>query len=177
LNMLKISLELAAYKNPNYQETATKFMEHFLYIAGAINNIGESNISMWDDEDQFYYDILHLPNGDSTRLKVRSMVGLIPFFAVETLKMEALEKLPYFKDRLDFFLKARPDLASLVSKWVEPGVSETRLFSLLRGSRVKKLLTRSWMKQNFFQTMALGLFLNSIKTIHTNIILMVLRSL
>jgi hypothetical protein len=142
LNMLKISLELAAYKNSNYQETATKFMEHFLYIAGAINNIGESNISMWDDEDQFYYDILHLPNGDSTRLKVRSMVGLIPLFAVETLKMEALDKLPYFKERLEFFLNARPDLSNLVSKWVDPGVKETRLFSLLRGSRMKKILSR-----------------------------------
>jgi len=142
LNMLRISLELAVYKNVNYQDTATKFMEHFLYIAGALNSIGTSNESLWDDEDQFYYDILNLPDGQSTRLKVRSMVGLIPFFAVENLKMEAIQKLPYFRERLDFFLHQRPDLANLVARWIEPGVGESRLLSLLRGHRMKKILEK-----------------------------------
>ncbi|HEY8401321.1 MAG TPA: glucosidase [Cytophagaceae bacterium] len=142
LNMLRISLELAVYKSINYQETASKFLEHFLYIAGAMNNIGGTNVGLWDDEDNFYYDILHLPHGGSTRLKVRSMVGLIPLFAVENLKMEALEKLPYFRSRLDYFMEQRPDLASLVARWVEPGVGESRLLSLLRGYRMKMILQR-----------------------------------
>ncbi|MBX9852998.1 MAG: glucosidase, partial [Cytophagaceae bacterium] len=144
LNMLRISLELAVNKNINYQETAIKFFEHFLRIAGALANVGKSNISMWDDEDQFFYDILHLPDGNSTRMKIRSMVGLIPFFAVENLKTEALEKLPYFRERLEWFLKMRPELTNLISRWVEPGAGagESRLLSLLRGSRMKKLMKR-----------------------------------
>jgi hypothetical protein len=141
LNMLRMSLELAVYK-PVYEHTATKFLEHFLYIAGALNNIGNTGVSLWDDEDNFYYDLLNLPNGDTTRLKIRSMVGLIPFFAVETLKKEALDKLPFFRGRLEFFLKKRPDLASNVSRFDEPGEKDTRLLSLLRGFRMKMVLRR-----------------------------------
>jgi hypothetical protein len=141
LNMLRMSLELAVHK-PVYQHTATKFLEHFLYIAGALNNIGNTGVPLWDDEDNFYYDLLHLPNGSTTRLKIRSMVGLIPFFAVETLKKEALDKLPFFRERLEFFLKKRPDLASNVSRFDEPGEKDTRLLSLLRGFRMKMVLKR-----------------------------------
>jgi Glycosyl hydrolase family 63 C-terminal domain len=141
LNMLRISLELAVIK-PVYQHTATKFLEHFLFIAGALNNIGSTNVPLWDDEDNFYYDILHTPDGKTTRLKVRSMVGLIPLFAVETLKPEALVKLDFFRERLEYFLKHRPDLANLVSRWTEPGAGETRLLSLLRGFRMKRILKR-----------------------------------
>jgi hypothetical protein len=141
LNMLRISLELAVHK-PVYEHMATKFLEHFLYIAGALNNMGNSNEGLWDDEDNFYYDILHLPDGETKRLKIRSMVGLIPFFAVETLKKEALDKLPIFRERLEYFLKKRPDLASNVSRFDEPGEKNTRLLSLLRGFRMKMVLKR-----------------------------------
>jgi hypothetical protein len=103
LNMLRMSLDLAVHK-PIYQHTASKFLEHFLYIAGALNNIGSTNVPLWDDEDNFYYDILHTPDGKTTRLKIRSMVGLIPLFAVETLKPEALVKLDFFRERLEYFL-------------------------------------------------------------------------
>ena len=141
LAMMRISLELALTK-PIYQDLATKFFEHFLYIAGAMNNIGGEGLSLWDEEDQFYYDVLHEPDGHSFPLKIRSLVGLIPLFAVEVLEPQVLERLPEFRQRLEWFLANRPDLAGLVSRWHEPGVGERRLLSLLRGSRMKRLLRR-----------------------------------
>ena len=141
LNLLRIALELAATK-PIYQDMATKFFEHFMYIAGAMANIGESNIDLWSQDDEFFYDVLHYPDGGSIPLKVRSMVGLIPLFAVETIEPELLEKLPEFKQRMDWFLDYRKDLAALVSRWEKPGLGERRLLSVLRGHRMKKLLKR-----------------------------------
>jgi hypothetical protein len=141
LNMLRISLELALSKSI-YQDMATKFFEHFLYIAGAMTNIGGKGINLWDDEDGFFYDVLHGSHGEHIPLKVRSMVGLIPLFAVETLEPELLNRLPEFKKRLEWFLNYRPDLAGLVSRWFEPGLGERRLLSLLRGHRMKRLLKR-----------------------------------
>jgi hypothetical protein len=143
LNLLRISLELALH-NPVYEDIATKFFEHFLNIAEAMTNIGGDGrgIGLWDEEDQFYYDELNLPDGKITKLKIRSMVGLIPFFAVETLEPQMLDRLPGFSRRLHWTLKNRPDLAALVSRWQEPGLGERRLLSLLRGSRMKKLLRR-----------------------------------
>jgi hypothetical protein len=97
---------------------------------------------LWDEEDQFFYDVLNLPDDARVRLRIRSMVGLIPLFAVETLEPEMLAKLPGFHGRLQWFLSHRPDLADLVSHWQSPGRGERRLLSLLRGHRMKKLLRR-----------------------------------
>ncbi len=141
LNMLRIALELAR-ENPVYEDIATKFFEHFLYIALAMNNIGEHGIGLWDEDDEFYYDVLHLPGGEMQRLKVRSLVGLTPLFAVETIEPEMLTRLPGFARRLEWFLKYRPELADLVSRWHEPGRGDRRLLSLLRGHRMKCLLRR-----------------------------------
>jgi hypothetical protein len=150
LNLMRIALELALHNNV-YEDIATKFFEHFLHIAEAMTNIGgepgmsvpgEHGVGLWDEEDQFYYDELNLPDGRMLKLKVRSMVGLIPLFAVETLEPELLDKLPDFQRRLRWFLNYRPDLASLVSHWEEPGRGERRLLSLLRGRRMKQLLNR-----------------------------------
>ncbi|HEY8400820.1 MAG TPA: glucosidase [Cytophagaceae bacterium] len=142
LNMLRISIELSLTK-PVYQDCASKFFEHFLYIAGASVNIGgEQGISLWDEEDQFFYDVLHLPTDERIPLKVRSMVGLIPLYAVETIDPLRLEKLPDFKRRLEWVLTNRPDLAALISRWYEHGKGETRLLSVLRGHRMKMLLKR-----------------------------------
>ncbi|MCH7771219.1 MAG: glucosidase, partial [Bacteroidetes bacterium] len=140
LNLLRISLELSN-NNPIYQDLATKFLEHFLYIAGAMTNIGGEGIDLWDDEDEFYYDVLHSPKG-YTKLKVRSMVGLIPLLAVEVIEPEIIVKCPKFAQRMEWFLKYRPDLASLVSHWEIEGKGKRRLFSLLRGHRFKRLLKR-----------------------------------
>jgi hypothetical protein len=143
LNLLRISLELSLH-NPVYEDIATKFFEHFLDIASAMTNMGgdQSGVGLWDDDDKFYYDELNFPGGGMMRLKVRSMVGLIPLFAVETIEPELLDHLPDFKRRLEWYLNYRPDLAGLVSRWHEPGRGERRLLSLLRGHRMKKLLAR-----------------------------------
>ena len=141
LNLMRIALELAQY-NHTYEDIATKFFEHFLHIAKAMNNIGDQGMGLWDEEDQFFYDVLRLPDGQMMPLKVRSMVGLIPLYAVEILEPELLDKLPDFKRRLEWFLEYRPDLAALVSHWNEPGRGNRRLLSLLRGHRMKRLLKR-----------------------------------
>jgi hypothetical protein len=141
LNLMRIALELAQH-NHVYEDIATKFFEHFLHIAEAMTKVGEDEIGLWDDEDKFYYDVLHLPNGHTERLKVRSMVGLIPLFAVETLDPDLLQKLPGFTKRMEWFLNYRPDLASLVSHWEVEGKGQRRLLSLLRGHRMKRLLQR-----------------------------------
>jgi Mannosylglycerate hydrolase MGH1-like glycoside hydrolase domain/Glycosyl hydrolase family 63 C-terminal domain len=140
LNLMRIALELAQH-NHVYEDIATKFFEHFLHIAEAMTKFGDG-MGLWNEEDGFYYDVLNLPDGQMLPLKVRSMVGLIPLFAVETLEPELCAKLPAFTERLDWFLNYRPDLAALVSRWNEPGMGERRLLSLLRGSRMKKLLRR-----------------------------------
>ena len=141
LNMMRIALELAE-ENPVYQDVGSKFFEHFLYIAGATANVAGEGINLWDKEDEFFYDVLHLPHGEHIPLKVRSMVGLIPLFAVETLDADLLDRVPEFKERLEWFLNYRPDLSNLVSRWYEAGLGERRLLSLLRGSRMKRLLKR-----------------------------------
>jgi hypothetical protein len=140
LNLMRIALELAQH-NHVYEDIATKFFEHFLHIAEAMTQIGDG-ISLWNDDDGFFYDVLNLPDGQMLPLKVRSMVGLIPLFAVETLEPELCAKVPAFTERLDWFLNYRPDLAALVSRWNEPRKGERRLLSLLRGSRMKKVLRR-----------------------------------
>ncbi|MBP1625812.1 MAG: hypothetical protein H6Q00_287 [Holophagaceae bacterium] len=141
LNMMRIALELAL-ENPVYEDTATKFFEHFLYIAKAMTSMGHSGVALWDEEDEFFYDVLETPEGRHEHLKIRSMVGLIPFFAVEVLDSALLERLPEFHRRMKWFLKYRPDLAGLVSRWEEPGQGERHLLSLLRGHRMKRILAR-----------------------------------
>ncbi len=141
LNLLTIALELAVH-NPAYEDIALKFFEHFLYIADAMNNIAGESISLWDDQDEFFYDVLHLERGENMPLKLRSMVGLIPLFAVTTIEPALLEKLPEFKYRLEWFLEHRPDLSKLVSRWDEPRMGERRLLAILRGHRMKRVLSR-----------------------------------
>ena len=141
LNLMRIALELAQH-NGAYQDMATKFFEHFLYIASAMTDMGGHGVGLWDETDSFYYDVLNLPDGKTVPLRVRSMVGLIPLFAVETVEPALLEKVPRFKDRMEWFLENRPDLAGLVSRWLVPGSGERRLLSLLRGHRMKALLRR-----------------------------------
>jgi hypothetical protein len=141
LNLMRIALELAT-ENPVYQDVASKFFEHFLYIAAATTNIGGQGINLWDEHDEFFYDVLCLPGMHNVPLKVRSMVGLIPLFAVEVLDTELLAKVPEFTQRLEWFLNYRPDLAKLVSRWSDMGMKHTHLLSLLRGHRMKCLLKR-----------------------------------
>jgi hypothetical protein len=148
LNLMRIALELAQH-NRVYEDIATKFFEHFLYIAAAMNNIGDQRVGLWDEDDEFYYDVLRFPDGELMPLKVRSLVGLIPLCAVEILEPELIARLPDFSRRLQWFLDYRPDLAALVSHWAEPGRGNRRLLSLLRGHRMKRLLRRMLDEQEF----------------------------
>ena len=148
LNMLRIACEISL-ENPVYQDMASKFFEHFLHIAGAMQTIGGDQLNLWDEDDQFYYDMLHKENGEAELLKVRSMVGLIPLFAVEVLNADLLEKLPDFKRRVEWVLNNRPDLASLISSWYHPGKGETRLLSILRGHRMKMIMKRMFDETEF----------------------------
>jgi hypothetical protein len=148
LDMLTIALELAR-ENQVYEAIATKFFEHFLAIAEALNNLGGQGVPLWNEEDEFFYDVLHLPDDTITPIRVRSFVGLIPLFAVKTIEPALLETLPEFKERLEWYLANRPDLAQLVSRWQEPGVGERRLFALCRGHRMKRLLRRALDPEEF----------------------------
>lgn len=145
LNLLRISLELARH-NRVYEDIATKFFEHFLHIAEAMTNMAGEGIGLWDEEDKFYYDVLNMPdhNGGYHRIpmKLRSLVGLIPLFAVETLEPECIADLPGFQERLKWVLENKPNLAHLVSHWHVEGRGKRRLLSLLRGHRMKRLFKR-----------------------------------
>ena len=141
LNLMRIALELA-HRNHVYEDIATKFFEHFLYIARAMTDIAGKGIGLWDEKDNFYYTVLSLPNGQNFPLRLRSMVGLIPLFAVEVLEQELLQKVPGFQRRLRFFLDTRPNLTGLVSRYHEPGAKNRRLLSLARAFRMKKILAR-----------------------------------
>ena len=141
LNLMRIALELAR-ENPVYENIATKFFEHFLGIARAMNNIGGQGIGLWDETDEFFYDVLHFPNEQYFPLRVRSLVGLMPLLAVETIEPELLDAMPGFKFRLEWYLANRPDLTALVSRWFEPGAGERHLVALTRGHRMKCLLRR-----------------------------------
>ncbi len=141
LNMLRISLELAKV-NSAYEDTASKFLEHFLYIAGAVGNLYGSVLDLWDNEDGFFYDVLNMNNGEFTHLKVRSMVGIIPLFAVETLEADFVEDFPHFKRRMEWFLATRPEFTALVSTRPVDEHRVRRRFSLIREGRLKRMLTK-----------------------------------
>lgn len=149
LNMLRIALEISL-ERPVYQDVASKFFEHFLHIAAAINTPREkSGIGLWDEDDQFYYDKMSSDKNQTLFLKIRSLVGLIPLCAVEIIDDEMLDKLPDFKRRLEWILDNRPDLAALISRWNEPGKGETHLLSLLRGHRMKMVFRRLFDEKEF----------------------------
>lgn len=141
LNMMRISMELSLY-NPIYEDMAIKFFEHYLYIAEAMDNLGETKNGLWNEEDGFFYDLLQLNNGDSVSLKLRSIVGLIPMFAVEVVEHTLLEKLPNFRKRMDWILKNKPELANLVSHWEVEGKGGKHLMSVLRKTRLTRILQR-----------------------------------
>jgi hypothetical protein len=139
LNMLAIAMELAR-EDPAYEHVASKFWEHFLHIANAINHLGADGVGMWDTEDGFFYDVLHLPSGEHVPMKVRSMVGLIPLYAVETLDSDLLDRLPGFKRRLEWFLKHSNDLTANVASMQECGENERLLMSIVDGDQLRSVL-------------------------------------
>jgi Mannosylglycerate hydrolase MGH1-like glycoside hydrolase domain len=139
LNLLAIAMELAR-EDPVYEDVASKFWEHFIYIADAMNNLGQDGSELWNEDDGFFYDVLHLPNGDHLPMKVRSMVGLIPLFAIETLEPRTLNRLPGFKRRLEWFIENRPDLTANIACMRTPGMDERRLLSVVSQDRLRRVL-------------------------------------
>ena len=139
LNLLAIALELAS-EDYSYEDVASKFWEHFVYIADAMNNMGHENIGLWDETDGFYYDVLHFPDGRHHPMRVRSMVGLIPLFAVETLEPELLERLPGFKRRLEWFIENRPDLTKNIACMRTRGSGERRQLSIVDQEKLRRIL-------------------------------------
>lgn len=149
LMMMKIALELAeqdtVYQDIStnfsvYQDMATKFFEHFLRIATAMNEKRGEGASLWNEKDRFYYDLLHMHDGSMIPLKVRSMVGLIPLFAVETLEPRLMSSLPEFNRRTHWFIKNRPRLTATISSIDTPGVGERYLVSLLSRDKLESIL-------------------------------------
>lgn len=139
LNLLAIALELAS-EDPTYEDVASKFWEHFVYIAHAMGHRGDDGMGLWNEEHGFFYDVLKLPDGSHFPMKIRSMVGLIPLFAVETLDPEVLDKLPDFKRRLEWFIDNRPDLTENVACMRSEGRGERRLLSIATTERLRSIL-------------------------------------
>ena len=142
LNLLRIAVELARC-NSVYEDIALKFFEHFLYIANAMEH------TLWDDADEFYYSALNLPDGNRMTLRTRSVVGLIPMFAVEVIGDHVRSRLPEFARNARWFVEHRPDLARLISHWQDPNEGDQFLLSLLRGHRLKSLLRRALDESEF----------------------------
>jgi hypothetical protein len=139
LNMLAIALELAR-ENPAYEDVASKFFEHFVYIAHAMNDRGGEGIALWDEQDGFYYDVLHLPNGDHHYLKIRSLVGLTPLLAVETLEEDIVNRLPGFKKRMQWFIDNHPDVPEHIETAHSSERGTRRLLSLVNRRQLGHLL-------------------------------------
>jgi hypothetical protein len=139
LNMLAIALELAR-ENPAYEDVATKFFEHFVYIAHAMADIGGEGIELWNEEDGFFYDALHLPGEPTRPLRIRSLVGLVPLFAVQVLEPENLAGLPRFERRMKWFIRNRPDLRHHIARQKMVGGKSRRLLSLVSGERLQRIL-------------------------------------
>jgi hypothetical protein len=134
LNLLSIALELASEEH-EYEDVASKFWEHFVQIASAMNTLG-----LWDEEDGFYYDLLHRSDGQEIKLKIRSMVGLIPLFAVDSFEPSLLAKFPAFLRRLEWFIDNRPDITAGVACMRSPGVEGRRLFAIVDPARLRRVL-------------------------------------
>ena len=139
LDMLAIALELAG-EDPTYEDVASKFWEHFVYIARAMNHMGDDGLSLWDDGDGFFYDVLHTPAGERIPMKVRSLVGLLPLYASQTMEPELLERMPAFKRRMEWFIANRPDLTENMASMEVRGHGERRLFAITTRDQVERLL-------------------------------------
>ncbi|HKO91292.1 MAG TPA: glucosidase [Polyangiaceae bacterium] len=139
--MFEMALELGQ-EDHSYEGLATKFLEHFYWIAGAMDRLGENQDELWDEEDGFFYDVLHLPNGEALRLKVRSMVGLLPLCATATVSAEAAEKFPGVGKRIGQFLRRYPDLVANIHPLNTPGHGGRRLLAVCNESKLRSMLTR-----------------------------------
>jgi len=138
LNMLAIALELAK-QDKVYEDVASKFFEHFVFISDAMNNVGNECTELWNDRDGFYYDVLHM-DGQQVPIKLRSMVGLLPLLAVGTVESDWMDSLPEFRKRTEWFLKNRPDLTENIACLQTPGRNDRRLLAIVNQDRLRRVL-------------------------------------
>ncbi|MFM7427352.1 MAG: MGH1-like glycoside hydrolase domain-containing protein [Elainella sp.] len=139
--MLQIAVELALH-DPLYEDFAIKFFEHTMWIAGAMDRIGVHQDELWDEEDGFFYDVLQFPNGDSTRLKVRSLVGLLSLMAVSVFPQDAFDKLPYFKSVAEKFIMQHPELTHNVHLPNQLGERNRLMLAIVNQDKLRRLLSR-----------------------------------
>jgi hypothetical protein len=139
--MLQISIELALH-DPLYEDLAIKFFEHTLWIAGAMDRIGDNQDELWDEEDGFFYDLLRLPDGRAVRLKVRSMVGLLPLMAVSVLPKDVFQHLPRFSERATLFMLRHPELVDSLHLPNQPGYGGRLMLSVLNEKKLRRVLAR-----------------------------------
>ncbi len=139
LDLLAIALELS-HDDPVYEDVASKFWEHFVHIANAMNHLGGDGLSLWDRDDGFFYDVLHLPDGTRLPLRVRSLVGLMPLYAVQTMEPELLDAMPAFKRRLEWFVENRPDLTANLASMDVAGKKKRRLFAIADRKQLERIL-------------------------------------
>jgi hypothetical protein len=147
-NMLEIAVQLALHK-PAYADMCVKFVQHFLWIASAMANTA-GGAGMWDEEDGFFYDVLRLPDGRAERLKVRSMVGLLPLCAVTVFEGELAARYPELSDRFRVFLQARPELTAAIHDPTAQGEGGRRLASVLNETRLRRVLAKMLDEREFF---------------------------
>jgi hypothetical protein len=139
LDLLAIAAELAALDS-TYEDVASKFWEHFVYIARAMNHLGNDGLSLWDEREGFFFDVLHTPEGDRIPMRVRSMVGLIPLYAAQTLEPDLLDAMPAFRRRLEWFIAHRPDLTENMACMRSKGSGERRLLSITTRRQLERIL-------------------------------------
>ncbi len=147
--MLRISVELALHY-PAFEEFVVKFFEHTMRISAAMDRMGDHHDQMWDEEDGFFYDVLRLPNGQAMRLKVRSMVGLLPLVAVTIFEEDILEKLPVLRKRVQQFLMRNPHLTANLHMPNTPGIAGRRMLSTVNEEKLRRILARMLDENEFF---------------------------
>jgi hypothetical protein len=154
LNLMRIALELAQ-EDKAYEGLATKFFQHYVYVGAAIKHMGSHNFPLWDERDGFFYDVLVYPNGDRHRFRVRSLVGLIPLYAIEQLDERNLEPYPEFLSNLRWFLNNRPDLVENCVTTIERGGRKIHVLAILNEAQMQRLLDRVWDPTEFRSTFGL----------------------
>lgn len=148
LNMMRIALELAR-DNPVYEGLATKFFQHFVYVAAAMKHMGGRDDSLWDEEDGFFYDLLRYPDGSVHPLRVRSLVGLIPLFAVERLRNDDIEPFREFRRSFLWFLKHRQDVVPHCCNRLDRHGQDTRVLTIANPAQLRRILKRVWNRDEF----------------------------
>jgi hypothetical protein len=148
LHMMRIAIELAK-TNKVYESMATKFFEHFIYIGGAMKRMGGRGYQLWDEEDGFFYDVLRYPNGEFVKFRVRSLVGLIPLYAIDVLNETDLEDMPMFVNDVHWFIKNRPDLVGQACFTETRNGQRRDVLSIVDRHQLEKLLKRVWDESEF----------------------------